>query len=68
MARFRCRDCGDEGEFDYRAGARTCPSCSGPNVQIAVSVMDMPDDDPLWERLTNLGNETSAQDDEKKDQ
>ena len=68
MARFRCRDCGSEGEFDYRPGARKCPRCGAPNVQVAISVMELPADDPLWERLINLGNEAPAQDDGKNDQ
>jgi hypothetical protein len=68
MARFRCRDCGSEGEFDYRPGARKCPRCGASDVQIAISVMELPTDDPLWERLINLGNEAPAQSDEKKDQ
>jgi hypothetical protein len=48
MARFRCRVCGGEGEFDYRAGKHACPRCGSPDVQIAVSVDELPDDDPLF--------------------
>jgi rubredoxin len=68
MARFRCRECGAEGEFEYRPGARKCPRCGASDVQVAISVMELPADDPLWERLINLGNEAPAQSDEKKDQ
>ena len=60
MARFRCRDCGNEGEFDYRPGARKCPRCDASNVQIAISVMELPADDPLWDRLLTLAREALA--------
>jgi hypothetical protein len=48
MARFSCRHCREEGEYAYRPGAATCPRCGSPDVRIAASIMEMPDDDPLW--------------------
>lgn len=67
MARFRCRDCGAEGEFDYRPGPRECPRCGAPDVQVAISILELPDDDPLWDRLLGLSDEALAQSDEKKE-
>lgn len=51
MARFKCRACGGEGQFEYRAGERACPRCGSSDVQIAVSIDDLPDDDPLFEHM-----------------
>ena len=53
MARFRCRDCNEEGEFAYR-GSHTCPRCGSGNVQIALSIAELPDDDPLIEGMLKL--------------
>ena len=56
MARFRCRECGAEGEFEYRPGVRDCPRCGARDVQTAVSIMEIPDDDPMWEQLRKVGD------------
>lgn len=51
MARFNCRDCGQDGEFEYRPGIRDCPHCGARDVQTSVSIVEMPADDPLWQQL-----------------
>ena len=57
MARFRCRACGGEGEFEYRPGEHKCPRCGARDVQIALSVAEIPDDDPLIEAMRKLARE-----------
>ncbi|MBB1090462.1 hypothetical protein HUU61_04095 [Rhodopseudomonas palustris] len=47
MARFRCRACGGEGEFVYRPGRHACPDCGSGDVQLAIGIEELPDDDPL---------------------
>jgi Zn finger protein HypA/HybF involved in hydrogenase expression len=49
MARFRCRACGQEGSFVYQAGRHECPRCGSSDVQFALGVEELPDDDPLVE-------------------
>jgi hypothetical protein len=51
MARFSCGDCREEGECAYRPGTPACPRCGSRNVRIAASIMELPDDDPLWVEL-----------------
>jgi hypothetical protein len=58
MARFRCRACGENGDLEYRPGERRCPICGSDDVQVAVSLMDLADDDPLWEQLRGLAGKT----------
>jgi rubredoxin len=62
MARFRCSACGKEGEIEYRPGKRRCPLCGADNVQVAVSIMELPNDDPLWKQLRGLANDPSDED------
>lgn len=53
MARFRCRACAEEGSFAY-GGIHACPRCGSGDVQIALSVKELPDDDPLIVALNKL--------------
>jgi len=62
MARFRCRACGKEGEFEYRPDEHACPRCGDINAQIALSVAELPDDDPIVKQIERLAND--AEDDE----
>lgn len=56
MARFRCRACGQEGTFEYD-GRRACPRCGAPEVQFALHIEELPDDDPLIEALQRLAEQ-----------
>jgi len=62
MARFRCRTCGEEGTFEYQAGRYACPGCGSPDVQFAIGIKELPDDDPLIQAM-----ERPAEDSEKND-
>jgi hypothetical protein len=53
MARFRCRTCGQEGDFVYQ-GRHECPNCGSIDVQFALGVEELPDDDPLIEAMKRL--------------
>jgi hypothetical protein len=53
MARFRCRDCNTEGTFAY-SGKHACPECGSDNVQFALSIEELGDDDPLIAALTKM--------------
>jgi uncharacterized Zn finger protein (UPF0148 family) len=60
MARFRCRACGEEGTFVYD-GRHDCPNCGSIDVQLAIGVEELPDDDPQVEAMNHLaekGEET----------
>jgi rRNA maturation endonuclease Nob1 len=60
MARFRCRACGREETFGYQAERHACPGCGSPDVQFAIGIEELPDDDPLiqaMERLAEQGGE-----------
>ena len=54
MARFRCRACGGDGEFEYRVGEHKCPGCGSSDVQFALSIAELQDDDPLIEAMRRL--------------
>jgi Zn finger protein HypA/HybF involved in hydrogenase expression len=56
MARFRCRDCNTEGTFSY-SGKHECPNCGSDNVQFALSIEELSDDDPLIAALTKLADD-----------
>jgi Zn finger protein HypA/HybF involved in hydrogenase expression len=56
MARFSCRACGNEGSFDY-TGRHACPNCGSDNVQFALSIEELSDDDPLIVALTKLADD-----------
>lgn len=53
MARFRCRACGREDTFVYQ-GRHECPSCGSIDVQFALGVDELTDDDPLIEAMKRL--------------
>jgi hypothetical protein len=59
MARFRCRACGEEGTFVYD-GRRDCPNCGSVDVQFAVGVEELTNDDPLVEAMARLADEDDA--------
>jgi hypothetical protein len=63
MARFRCRACGWEGTFEYQAGRHACPRCGSRDVQFAIGIEEVPDDDPLIQAMERL----TEQDGEKND-
>jgi hypothetical protein len=44
MARFRCRACSSEGTFAY-SGKHECPNSGSDNVQFALSIEELGDDD-----------------------
>jgi Zn finger protein HypA/HybF involved in hydrogenase expression len=56
MARFRCRACGSECTFAY-CGKHECPKCGSDNVQFALSIEELSDDDPLIVALTKLADD-----------
>ncbi|MBR2120199.1 MAG: hypothetical protein IJ935_16445 [Afipia sp.] len=60
MSRFRCRGCGREGTFVYN-GRHACPNCGSPDVQFALGIEELSDDDPLIDTLKRL----TEQDDKK---
>jgi hypothetical protein len=53
MARFRCRACGSEGSFAY-SGKHECPNCGSNDVQFALSIEELGDDDPLIVALMKM--------------
>jgi rubredoxin len=57
MARFRCRVCGLEGTFLYQAGHHECPRCGARDVQFALGIEELPDDDPLIEAMRRLAED-----------
>ena len=44
MARFRCRACGQQGEFAYDPMKHECPRCCSPDVQFALGIEEIPDE------------------------
>ena len=56
MAKFRCRSCGEEGTFVY-TGGHVCPCCGSRDVQFAIGVEELTDDDPLVETMARLAEE-----------
>jgi Zn finger protein HypA/HybF involved in hydrogenase expression len=56
MARFRCRACGEEGTFVYD-GRHECPRCGSVDVQFALSIEQLADDDSLILALTKLAKD-----------
>jgi Zn finger protein HypA/HybF involved in hydrogenase expression len=53
MARFRCRACGREGTFEYD-GRHACPDCASPDVQFALGIEELADDDAFLEAIRKL--------------
>jgi uncharacterized Zn finger protein (UPF0148 family) len=56
MAKFRCRACCEEGTFVYD-GRLECPNCGSAEVQFALSIEELPDDDPLIEAMKRRAEE-----------
>ena len=56
MAKFRCRACCEEGTFVYD-GRLERPNCGSADVQFALSIEELPDDDPLIEAMKRLAKE-----------
>jgi hypothetical protein len=55
IARFRCREWGDEGTFDY-FGKHECPKCGSVQVQFALSIEEWGDDDPFIVAFAKLAD------------
>ena len=64
MARFRCRACGEEGTIEYLAGRHACPGCGSPDVQFAVGIEELPDDDPLIQAMKRLAEQEGEKNDD----
>jgi len=60
MARFRCRTCNTGGTFAY-TGTHACPNCGSRDVQIALAIEELGDDDPLIVALTKLADDSTEQ-------
>jgi rRNA maturation endonuclease Nob1 len=58
MARFRCRACGEEGTFVY-TGGHACPRCGSRDVQLAIAVEELADDDPLIVTLAKAADDST---------
>jgi uncharacterized Zn finger protein (UPF0148 family) len=56
MAKFRCRASCEEGTFVYD-GRLECPNCGSAKVQFALSIEELPDDDPLIEAMKRRAEE-----------
>jgi len=56
MAKLRCRACCEEGTFVYD-GRLECPNCGSAEVQFALSIEELPDDDPLIEAMKRRAEE-----------
>lgn len=61
MARFRCRACGQEGTFFYD-GRRDCPNCGSVDVQLAICIEELADDDAFVEAMKRLAAEDGSED------
>jgi len=58
MACFR--GCSEKGTFDH-IGLHACPKCGSDNVQFALSIEKLADDDPLIAALTALAEDDPPQ-------
>jgi len=58
MARYKCRSCGNDGEFAYE-GIHACPQCGSTEVQFALSIEELPDDAPIIAALMASADEVS---------
>ena len=61
MASYRCRGCGQDGTFVYD-GRDACPNCGSVNVQFAIGIEELADDDPLIEEMKRLAEENGNED------
>jgi hypothetical protein len=62
MARYRYRARGEEGNFVYD-GRHECPNCGSVDVQFALGIEELPDDDPLIEAMERLAEENGKNED-----
>ncbi|MBB5053937.1 hypothetical protein HNQ36_003937 [Afipia massiliensis] len=53
MSRFRYHGRGRGGTFVYN-GRHACPNCGSPDVQFALGIEELSDDDPLIDALKRL--------------
>jgi Zn finger protein HypA/HybF involved in hydrogenase expression len=58
MARFRCRACRAEGTFEY-TGDHACPNCGSRDVQLAIAIEELSDNDPLIVALTKVADDST---------
>jgi hypothetical protein len=56
MARYRCSNCKQEGQFAY-AGVHACPVCSSKDVQFALIFGEFTDDDRVVTALMKLAED-----------
>jgi len=54
MAKFRCRACGREGTWVYDPERFTCPLCDSIDVHFEIFRGELPDDDPVAQRMDAL--------------
>ncbi|TCU60486.1 hypothetical protein EDE08_1217 [Bradyrhizobium sp. R2.2-H] len=66
MARFRCRACGQEGEFVYDPKRHECPRCDSPDVQFALGMDEMPEE--LIDRIVQALSHAEPLDDHPTDE
>lgn len=62
MARFRCRACGRDGTWTYDPERHACPLCGSIDVQFAVGIDELPDDDSPIGTLTRMADGGDASD------
>jgi len=60
MAKFRCRRCGMEGTFVYDPERYTCLICDSIDVQFAIGIEEVPDDDPLRNAMKRLAKDDNG--------
>jgi rubredoxin len=60
MARYRCRNCNNEGTFSY-SGKHECPKCGSRDVQFALSIEELGDYDPLIVALKKMADDGTEQ-------
>ena len=63
MAEFRCRACGEEGIFVHD-GRLKCPNCGSADVQFALSIEELPNDDPPIKTMKRLAEEDDGKDED----
>jgi hypothetical protein len=66
MARFRCRACGQEGEFIYDLKRHECPRCSSIDVQFALGIDEMPEE--LIDQIAQALGQAEPLDDHRTDE
>jgi len=59
MAVFRCRSCGKEGTWVYDPERYTCPICDSIDVRFEISREELPDEDPVAQKMDELAAEES---------